>query len=43
MAMLAFVGIVVTTGGKHWPAEAFAQATAAGWPDSLGKPASGSV
>ncbi|EOD23225.1 light harvesting protein [Emiliania huxleyi CCMP1516] len=36
MAMLAFVGIVVTTGGKHWPAEAFAQATAAGWPDSLG-------
>lgn len=36
LAMLAFLGIVFTAGGKHLPAEAFTDATAAGWPNSLG-------
>jgi len=37
LAMLAFVGILFTAGGKHLPAEAFESATAAGWPSSLGE------
>jgi len=36
VCMLAFVGILVTASGKHWPQETFAAATEAGWPNALG-------
>jgi len=36
ICMLAFVGIVVTSGGVHFGAPAFADAAAAGWPQALG-------
>lgn len=36
ICMLAFVGILVTASGKHWPGETFATATQAGWPNALG-------
>ena len=36
IAMLAFVGIVLTSGDVHFPAAAFANAADAGWPSSLG-------
>jgi len=36
IAMLAFVGILFTQGDIHLPGEAFATATAKGWPDALG-------
>jgi hypothetical protein len=36
VAMLAFVGILVTSAGIHWPAPVFEEATAAGWPNALG-------
>jgi hypothetical protein len=36
IAMLAFVGIVLTSGEVHVPAAAFATAADAGWPSSLG-------
>lgn len=36
VCMLAFVGILVTASGKHWPGETFAAATDAGWPNALG-------
>jgi len=35
VCMLAFVGILVTASGKHWPAETFTAATEAGWPNAL--------
>ena len=36
VCMLAFVGILVTSGGTHFGAPVFTEAAAAGWPDSLG-------
>lgn len=36
VCMLAFVGILVTASGKHFPGESFAAATEAGWPNALG-------
>uniref|UniRef100_A0A7S0J1E7 Uncharacterized protein n=1 Tax=Calcidiscus leptoporus TaxID=127549 RepID=A0A7S0J1E7_9EUKA len=36
IAMLAFVGIAITSGGAHIPGVAFEKATSVGWPDSLG-------
>jgi hypothetical protein len=35
VCMLAFVGILVTASGKHWPGDTFAAATEAGWPNAL--------
>jgi len=37
VAMLAFVGIIVTAGGTHFGADSFASAAAAGWPNALGE------
>jgi len=36
IAMLAFVGILITAGDVHFGAPIFADAAAAGWPNSLG-------
>jgi hypothetical protein len=36
ICMLAFVGILFTSGGTHLPGDAFDAATQAGWPLSLG-------
>jgi len=37
IAMLAFVGILVTAGDVHFGASGFVNAAAAGWPNSLGE------
>ena len=37
IAMLAFVGILMTAGDVHFGASGFANAAAAGWPNSLGE------
>merc|ERR1719502_514804 len=36
IAMMAFVGILFTSGGTHLPGETFDAATQAGWPEALG-------